>query len=108
MTKENNEDFNNSTKCQIRDNDYFDNDVKVRNRCRVTGKYRDSAYGDSTIDVKLNNKNPVPFYNLQNHDSHLIFQELDKLSLIISVISNGLEKYMSFTINNEFSFINSF
>ena len=30
MTKENNENFKNSTKCWICDNDYIDNDVKVR------------------------------------------------------------------------------
>ena len=29
MTKENNEDFKNSTKCWVCDNDYVDNDVKV-------------------------------------------------------------------------------
>ena len=33
MTKENNENFNNSTKCWICDNDYVDNNVKVRNNC---------------------------------------------------------------------------
>ena len=30
MTKENNENFKNSTKCWTCDNDYIDNDVKVR------------------------------------------------------------------------------
>ena len=35
-------------------------------------------------------------------------QELDKFNLKINVIPNGLEKYMSFTINNKLSFIESF
>ena len=35
-------------------------------------------------------------------------QELAKFNLKISVISNGLEKYMSFTINNKLRFIDSF
>ena len=35
-------------------------------------------------------------------------QEVDKLNLIINVIPNILEKYMSFTINNKASFIDSF
>ena len=35
-------------------------------------------------------------------------KELDKFYLKINVIINGLEKYMSFTINNKLSFINSF
>ena len=36
MTKEDNEDFKNSTKCWICDNDYVDNDVKLRDHCHIT------------------------------------------------------------------------
>ena len=35
-------------------------------------------------------------------------QELGKFSLEITVIPNGLKKYMSFSINNKLSFIDSF
>ena len=35
-------------------------------------------------------------------------QELGKFNLKINVISNGLEKCMSFNINNKLSFIDSF
>ena len=35
-------------------------------------------------------------------------QELGKLNLKISVIPNGLEKYVKFTVNNKLSFIDSF
>ena len=35
-------------------------------------------------------------------------QELGKFNLKLNVISNGLEKYMSFSISNKLSFINSF
>ena len=38
MTKKDNEDFENSTKCWIFDNDYNDNDVKVRDRFNIIGK----------------------------------------------------------------------
>ena len=44
MTKEANENFKNSTKCWICDNDYFDNDIKVTDYCHITGKYRGSAH----------------------------------------------------------------
>ena len=40
MTKKDNEDFKNSTKCWIYDNAYVDGDVKVRDHCHITGKYR--------------------------------------------------------------------
>ena len=57
MTKEDNQDFKNSTKCLICDNDYVDNDVKVRDYCHTTGKYRSSAHRDFNINAKLNHKN---------------------------------------------------
>ena len=38
MTKKDNGDFENSTKCSICDNAYLDGDVKVRGHCHITGK----------------------------------------------------------------------
>ena len=38
MAKKDKEDFGNSTKRQICDNDYVDNDVKVRDHCHITKK----------------------------------------------------------------------
>ena len=107
-TKEDNEDFKNSNKCWICDNNYVGNDVKVRDHCHITGKYRGSAHRDCNINVKLNHKIPVVFHNLKNHDSHLIMQELDKFNSKVNVKPNGLEKYTSFSINNKLSFIDSF
>ena len=54
MTKEVNEDFDNSTKCWICDNDYIDRDIKVRDHCHITGKYKGSAHRDYNTNVKLN------------------------------------------------------
>ena len=48
------------------------------------------------------------FYNLKNYDSYLTMQELGKFSLKINLVPNGLEKYMSFIINNKLSFVDSF
>ena len=86
MTQEDNEDFKNSTKWWICDNDYVDNDVKEGDHCRITGKYRGSAH-------KLSHKIPAVFHNLKNYDSHLIMQELGKFNPKINVVTNGLEKY---------------
>ena len=56
MTKKYNEDFENwRTKCQICDNDYIDGDVKVKDHCLITGKYRGSAHRDCNINVKSQN-----------------------------------------------------
>ena len=45
------------------------------------------------------------FHNLKNYDSHL---ELGKFNFKPNVISNGLEKCMSFNINNILNFIDCF
>ena len=43
MTKEINENFKNSTKYWICDIDYIDGDVRVKDHCYITGKYKGSA-----------------------------------------------------------------
>ena len=52
-SKEDNKDFQTSSKYWI-DNAHLDNDVKVRDHCHITGKYRGSAHIDCDINVKLN------------------------------------------------------
>ena len=54
MTKEDNEDFKNPTKCWICDNDYINSDVKVKDHGHITGKYRGFAHRDCSINSKLN------------------------------------------------------
>ena len=62
-------------------NVYVEGDVKVRDHCHITGKYRGSAHRDCNIKVKFNHKTPIVFQNLKNYDSHLIMQELGKFDL---------------------------
>ena len=52
MTTEDNENFKNSTKCWVCDDDYIDGDVKVRDHCHITGKYRGSAQRDRNINLR--------------------------------------------------------
>ena len=76
MTKEDDEDFENSTNCWICAHVYVDGNVKVIDHCHVTGKYRGSGHRDCNINVKLNHKIPTIFHNLKIYNSHLIMQEL--------------------------------
>ena len=76
-----NEGFKNSTKCWVCDNNYVDNDIKVRDCCHITGKYRNTAHTDCNIFLKLNHKIPVVFHNLKKYDSHLTKRELGKFNL---------------------------
>ena len=55
----------------------------------------------------MTKKVPVIFHNLRGYGSYLIFNELDKFDVKISVISNGLEKYMAFFLHKNLVFIDS-
>ena len=52
MTIGDNEDFKNSTECWICDNYYVDN-VKVRDNRNITRKYGCSAHRDCNINLKV-------------------------------------------------------
>ena len=73
----------------------------------LTGKFRGAAHWDCTINFQLTKKVPVIFHNLKDHDSHLIFSELNKFNIKISAIPNGLEKYMAFFLGKNLVFIDS-
>ena len=75
----------------------IDNDnEKVRDYCHVTGKFRGATHWSCNINFQLTKKIPVIFHNLNGYDSHLIFSELNKFDMKITVIPNGLEKCMAF------------
>ena len=44
---------------------------------------------------------------MKGYDNHLIFSELNKFNMKISVISYGLEKYMAFFLDRNLVFIDS-
>ena len=72
MNKKDVVDFENSTKCWTCDNVYVDGDVKVKDHCHITGKYKGSAHRDCNIKVKVNHKFPVVFHNVKTYDLHFL------------------------------------
>ena len=99
--------FQLSNSCWTCDKLFDVGDEKVRYHCRITGKYRGATHRSSNINLKLTKKIPVIFHNLRGYDSHLIIKEISKLDVKVSVIPNGLKKYMAFTINTNLIFIDS-
>ena len=99
--------FQQCNNCWICEKLIDNDDEKVRDHCHVTGKFRGAAHWSCNINLQLTKKVPVIFHNLRGYDSHLIFNELDKFDVKISVIPNGLEKYMDFFLNKNLVFIDS-
>ena len=96
-----------SNSCWICKNLNDNDEEKVRDHCHITGKFRGAAHWNCNINFQLTKNVPVIFHHLRGYDSHLIFNELDKFNVKISVIPNGLEKYMTFFLNKNLVIIDS-
>ena len=125
MTKENETDFQKAAKCHICDIKYTNKDVRVRDHCHITGKYRGSAHQDCNLKLQIKPetiKIPVIFHNLRGYDSHFIMQQIGKIAkehtytnkkgqkveMNINAIPNNMEKYMAFMLGNHLVFLDSF
>ena len=99
--------FQQSNSCWICEKVIDNDEEKVRDHCHVTGKFRGAAHWSCNINLQLTKKVWVMFHNLRDYDSHLIFCELKNFDVKISVIPNGLEKYMVYFSNKNLVFIDS-
>ena len=84
MTKNDHEDFHNSTKFWICKKAYEEDEMKVKDQDNVTRKYRGSGHHEFHLNLSLSKKNPAVFYKFQNYGSHLIFQEIGKYNFKIN------------------------
>ena len=96
MSEEEEHLFQQSNSCWICEKLIDNDDEKVRDHCHVTGKFRGAAHWSCNINFQLTKKVPLIFHSLRGFDSHLIFRELNKFDVKISVTPNGTEKYMAF------------
>ena len=95
MSEEEEHLFQQSNRCWICKKLIDNDEEEARDQCHVTEKFRGAAHGSCNINLQLTKKVPVIFHNLRGYNSHLIFHELDKCDVKISVIPNELEKYMA-------------
>ena len=125
MTEDVENEFKKAEACHICDIEYTDKDIRVRDHCHITGKYRGSAHQECNLKLKVDPdkiKIPVIFHNLRGYDSHFIMQNIgaivknhtyknkkgEEKQMIINAIPNNIEKYMAFMLGNHLTFIDSF
>ena len=125
MTKKDEEKFKKAEEWYICNKKYTNEDIRVRDHCHITGKYRGSAHQECNLQIRLNPekiKIPVIFHNLRGYDSHFIMQEIgaivkdyeyknkkgEKCQMNINAIPNNMEKYMAFMLGNHLTFLDSF
>ena len=125
MTEVDEQHFKTINGCHICGEKYTDKDVRVRDHCHITGKFRGSAHQECNLKLRIKPENlkiPVIFHNLCGYDSHFIMQQIgeiakkhaytnkkgEKQDLNINAIPNNMEKYMAFMLGNHLMFIDSF
>ena len=112
-------------KCHNCSTKYTDKDVRVRDPCHITGKFRGSAHQECNLKLRIKPEDikiPVIFHNLRGYDSHFIMQQIGEIAkthvyknkkgeeqhLKINDIPNNMGKYMAFMLGNHLNFIDSF
>ena len=125
MTEDDEQRFRTMDGCHICGEKYTDKDVRVRDHCHITGKFRGSAHQECNLKLRIKPEDikiPVIFHNLRGYDSHFIMQQIgeiakkhaytnkkgEKQDLNINAIPNNMEKYMAFMLGNHLTFIDSF
>ena len=83
------------------------NTDKVRDHCHVTGKFRGAAHNKYNLKLRIPEKLPIIFHNLQGHDTHIIFKELNNFDVDISVIPKVIDKNMGIIVNRHITFTDS-
>ena len=113
-------------KCYICGNKYTDKDVRVRDHCHITGKFKGSAHQECNLKLRIKPEDikvPVISHNLRGYDNHFIMQQNgeiaekhaytnkkgEKQDLDINSIPNNMEKYMAFMLaKKNLTFIDTF
>ena len=98
FTKLDKDDFISSTICHICEKPFIKDDIKVRDHCHFTGKFRGVAHKFCNLKCCKPRILPVIFHKLQGYDGHLFIKELAKLAGDLSCIPSTEEKYISFSI----------
>lgn len=118
FTKEDEISFLGKKKCFICTKFFTMIDVKVRDHCHLTGKYRGAAHQQCNLNFQMRNVVPVVYHNL-NYDSHFLIEQIaTRYDGKVSIIPVNSEKYISFSKkisifgekkkSIEFRFIDSF
>ncbi|XP_043485181.1 uncharacterized protein LOC122513018 [Leptopilina heterotoma] len=107
-------DFRYASTCHICKKKFAHSDIKVRDHCHLTGKYRGPAHQDCNINYHESSTIPVVFHNLSGYDAHFIIKAIaTEFDGKVDLLPINKEKYISFTKNIKgssikFRFIHSF
>ena len=108
LSERDKENFEKARQCYICHNDFSENDAKVRDHDHLTAAFRGAAHNSCNLKLQKQFKIPVFFHNFRGYDSHLLVWGFanDKKSRL-SVIGQGLEKYLLIQWGDHYEFKDS-
>ena len=83
MTEVDEQHFKTMDGCHICGEKYTDKDVRVRDHCHITGKFRGSAHQECNLKLRIKPEDikiPIIFHNLCGYDCHFIMQQIGEIA----------------------------
>ena len=102
--------FEAATHCYICKKPFTENDKKVRDHdhAKPPGQnYRGAAHNSCNLNYHSNKEIPIFFHNGKNYDNHFLMQAMIDMEEKPKIIPTNTERYMSLTIKNLVTFVDS-
>ena len=91
-------DFNLAKNCHICEKVFKTDDIKNRDHCHLTGKFRLASHTSCNLGYKNSYIIPIVFQNLSGYDSHFLIKTLaTRFTGNITLLPVNKNKYISFT-----------
>jgi hypothetical protein len=101
MRPEDIRDFVSAVECHICENAFRRDDVRVRDHCHLTGKYKGAAHQSCNLQRTESKRIPLFCHNFSGYDSHLILNALkpDPRIVAMKALPRNTEKFRVLEIN---------
>ena len=108
LTREEKREYKSASKCYLCKKDFTGipdqfgfTDIKVRDHCHLTGKYRGPTHQSCNMNYQIPKKIPLFFHNLRGYDSHLIIRCLKNEHFKkCEIIPQNMERFIAFTLDD--------
>ncbi len=98
LNKEDRIKFKEAKKCHFCNKEFREDDIKVRDHCHITGKFRGAARQSCNLRVRTSLKIPFFFHNGSGYDFKHFIKKLYKIDKNLRILPQTEEKYFSITV----------